>query len=68
MSERSELSEALAEKRKGKLLARWEWSVTERVGAKLSGLLIKMGFPQSGREGRQKDVVWEAKRVGEMGV
>jgi hypothetical protein len=40
--ERSELIEALAEKRKGKLLARWEWSVTERVGAKLSGLLIKM--------------------------
>jgi hypothetical protein len=36
------LIEPLGEKRKGKLLARWEWSVTERVGAKLSGLLIKM--------------------------
>jgi hypothetical protein len=23
---------------------------------------------QSGIEGRQKDVMWEAKRVGEMGV
>jgi hypothetical protein len=44
------------------MLARWEGAA--RVGAKRSGLLIKMGFPQSGTEGGQKDAMCK----GQVGV
>jgi hypothetical protein len=74
MSERSELFEAPAElierseKRKVRMLARWE-RVKRESRSKSERIMNKNGAElQSGIEGRQKDVMWEAKGRGKGSI
>jgi hypothetical protein len=51
-------------KRKVKVLARWEWSETERVGANLNGLGIKWCVAPVRIWGAQKGIVCRCKGGG----